>query len=53
MNLPATGTNSVATLYGGGTAVTNPMTLTPKLQLLTYQLGDQSVDNGANYACTK
>jgi hypothetical protein len=44
--LPATGTNSVATLYGGGTAITNPMTLSP---IAYYQLGDQSVDNGANY----
>jgi len=46
--LPATGTNSVATLYGGGTAVTNPMSLSPK-PVSYYQLGDQSVDNGANY----
>ena len=38
----------VATLYGGGTAVTNPMTLSPK-PVAYYQLGDQSVDNGANY----
>ena len=46
--LPATGTNSVATLYGGGTSVTNPMSLSPK-PIAYYQLGDQSVDNGANY----
>jgi hypothetical protein len=46
--LPATGTNSVATLYGGGTAVTNPMALTPA-PVYYAQLGDQSVDNGANY----
>ena len=46
--LPATGTNSVATLYGGGTAVTNPMSLSPK-PIYYAQLGDQSVDNGANY----
>jgi len=46
--LPATGTNSIATLYGGGTAVTNPMVLNPK-PISYYQLGDQSVDNGANY----
>ena len=46
--LPATGTNSVATLYGGGTAVTNPMALSTK-PIAAYQLGDQSVDNGANY----
>jgi len=44
--LPAAGTNSIATLYGGGTAVTNPMVLNP---VAYYQLGDQSVDNGANY----
>ena len=44
-DLPATGTNSVATLYGGGTAVTNPMTLSPK-PISYYQLGDQSVDKG-------
>ena len=46
--LPATGTNSIATLYGGGTAVTNPMALSPK-PVAYYQLGDQSVYNGANY----
>ena len=46
--LPATGTNSIATLYGGGTAVTNPMALSPK-PIAAYQLGDQSVDSGANY----
>ncbi len=46
--LPATGTNSIATLYGGGTAVTNPMGLSPA-PVAYYQLGDQSVDNGANY----
>ena len=46
--LPATGTNSVATLYGGGTAITNPMSLSPK-PIAYYQLGDQSVDNGAIY----
>ena len=38
----------VSTLYGGGTAVTNPMALSPK-PIAAYQLGDQSVDNGANY----
>jgi len=38
----------VSTLYGGGTAVTNPMSLSPK-PIAYYQLGDQSVDNGANY----
>jgi len=46
--LPATGTNSVATLYGGGTAVTNPMALSP-VPVAYYQLGNQSVTNGANY----
>ena len=44
--LPATGTNSVATLYGGGTAVTNPMALSPA-PVAYYQLGDQSVSTGA------
>ena len=43
--LPETGTNSVATLYGGGTAVTNPMVLNPK-PIAYYQLGDQSVSTG-------
>ena len=38
----------VSTLYGGGTAVTNPMSLSPA-PVAYYQLGDQSVDNGANY----
>ena len=46
--LPATGTNSVATLYGGGTAVTNPMAISPK-PIAYYQLGDQDAFNGANY----
>ena len=46
--LPETGTNSVATLYGGGTAVTNPMSLSPK-PIYFAQLGDQSVSTGANY----
>ena len=36
----------VSTLYGGGTAVTNPMSLSPK-PIAYYQLGDQSVANGA------
>jgi hypothetical protein len=40
--------SQVSTLYGGGTAVTNPMALSPK-PIAAYQLGDQSVDNGANY----
>jgi len=40
--------SQVSTLYGGGTAVTNPMSLSPK-PVAYYQLGDQSVDNGANY----
>jgi len=43
--LPASGTNSVATLYGGGTAVTNPMALSPA-PVAYYQLGDQSVSTG-------
>ena len=38
----------VSTLYGGGTAVTNPMSLSPA-PVAYYQLGDQSVYNGANY----
>jgi len=38
--------SQVATLYGGGTAVTNPMSLNP---VSYYQLGDQSAYNGANY----
>ena len=42
--LPATGTNSVATLYGGGTAVTNPMALSPA-PVAYYQLGDQTASN--------
>ena len=46
--LPATGTNSVATLYGGGTAITNSMSLSPK-PIYYAQLGDQSANNGANY----
>ena len=40
--------SQVSTLYGGGTTVTNPMTLSPA-PVAYYQLGDQSVDNGANY----
>ena len=35
----------VSTLYGGGTAVTNPMSLSPK-PIAYYQLGDQSVSTG-------
>lgn len=45
--LPATGTNSIATLYGGGTAVTNPMSLSPA-PVAYYQLGDQSVSTGTS-----
>jgi len=40
--------SQVSTLYGGGTAITNPMSLSPK-PISYYQLGEQSVDNGANY----
>ncbi len=40
--------SQVSTLYGGGTSVVNPMSLSPK-PIAAYQLGDQSVDNGANY----
>jgi hypothetical protein len=35
----------VATLYGGGTAITNPMSLSPA-PVTYYQLGDQSVSTG-------
>ena len=42
--LPATGTNSIATLYGGGTAVTNPLSLSPK-PIYYAQLGEQSASN--------
>lgn len=42
--LPATGTNSIATLYGGGTVVTNPMGLSPA-PVAYYQLGDQTASN--------
>jgi len=44
----ALSSSQVSTLYGGGTAITNPMTISPK-PISYYQLGDQSVDNGANY----
>ena len=37
--------SQVSTLYGGGTAVTNPMSLSPK-PVAYYQLGDQSVSTG-------
>lgn len=37
--------SQVSTLYGGGTAVTNPMSLSPK-PIAYYQLGDQSVSTG-------
>ena len=40
--------SQVATLYGGGTALTNPFSLSPK-PIAYYQLGDQSAYNGANY----
>jgi len=36
--------SQVATLYGGGTAVTNPMSLSPK-PVAYYQLGDQTASN--------
>ena len=39
--------SQVSTLYGGGTAITNPMSLSPK-PIAYYQLGDQSVSTGAN-----
>ena len=37
--------SQVSTLYGGGTAVTNPMSLSPT-PVAYYQLGDQSVSTG-------
>lgn len=54
--LPATGTNSVATLYGNNSAgyfqIGNPMALTPN-PVVFYPLGDQDLIgagyNGANY----
>ena len=47
--LPATGTNSVATLYGSSsTGIGNPMSLNPK-PVAMYNLGDKSAFNGANY----
>jgi len=36
--------SEVSTLYGGGTAVTNPMSLSPK-PVAYYQLGDQTASN--------
>jgi len=41
----ALSSTQIATLYGGGTAVTNPMSLSPK-PIAAYQLGDQSVSTG-------
>ena len=47
--LPATGTNSVATLYGSSsTGIGNPMSLSPK-PVAYYPLGDQDAFNGADY----
>mgnify|MGYP003674562128 CR=1 FL=1 len=40
--------SQVSTLHGGGTAVTNPMSLSPR-PVAYYQLGDQSAYNGAYY----
>ena len=40
--------SQISTLYGGGTAVGNPMSLSPK-PVAYYQLGDKSAYNGANY----
>jgi hypothetical protein len=44
----ALSTSQRDTLYDGGTAVGNPMSLNPK-PVAYYQLGDQSAYNGANY----
>ena len=44
----ALSTSQRDTLYGGGTAVGNPMSLSPK-PVAYYQLGEQSAYNGANY----
>mgnify|MGYP003643974664 CR=1 FL=1 len=40
--------SQVSTLHGGGTAVINPMSLSPR-PVAYYQLGDQSAYNGAYY----
>lgn len=44
----ALSSTQVTNLYGNGTALTNPMALSPA-PVYYAQLGDQSVDNGANY----
>ena len=43
-----TATGQIATLYGGGSAMANPMTLSPK-PVAYYPLGDQDSFNGAEY----
>ena len=43
----ALSSSQVTTLYGGGTAITNPMSLSPK-PVAYYQLGDQSVSTGSS-----
>lgn len=43
-----TATGQIATLYGGGSAMANPMTLSPK-PVAYYPLGDQDSFNGSNY----
>jgi len=43
-----TATGQIATLYGGGSAVSNPMSLSPA-PVAYYPLGDQDSFNGADY----
>ena len=43
-----TATGQIATLYGGGSAIGNPMSLSPK-PVAYYPLGDQDSYNGADY----
>lgn len=43
-----TATGQIATLYGGGSAMGNPMSLSPN-PIAFYNLGDQDSFNGANY----
>ena len=43
-----TATGQIATLYGGGSAIGNPMSLSPA-PVAYYPLGDQDAFNGADY----
>jgi len=43
-----TATGQIATLYGGGSAIGNPMSLSPA-PIAYYPLGDQDAFNGADY----